>query len=260
MKHRMGIAVLAICSGMVLAGPAATGIWQKDFATWTEKDAQALVSNSPWAKQMAMPISGRPDVTVMEQPDGGAASPSASLGNPANSTAAGIPGSRNESDPNSARASNPKAQAATGPSTGAPEPQPVVTILWASAAPVRLALLKLRAETQTPTSEQISNALKPRPNYVIAVSGFPAPEGGSDPKALAAGAFLSVHGKAAVVSTESDYRKVGRSDVYFFRFPRTTLDISPDDHQVEFRLKMGKTEVKKKFDLGSMMYQGQLAL
>jgi hypothetical protein len=136
--------------------------------------------------------------------------------------------------------------------------QPVVTLLWASAAPVRLALLKLREAA--PTSEQISNALKPRANYVMAVSGFPPPEAGSDPKALAHDAFLSVHGKPPIVATESDYRKIGNSDVYFFRFPRTSLEIAPEDQQIEFRLKMGKVQIKKSFDLGAMKYQGQLTL
>jgi hypothetical protein len=259
MQSKMRFAFIAACSGMILAG--ATAAWQKDFASWTQKDAQALVSNSPWAKQMAMPIAGRPDQIVLEQPETGGAAPSASLGNPANTTAnsnAGTAENRNEA--NGPRNSNTKSPSGVSPSPGAPEMQPVVTILWTSAAPVRLALLKLHTGAGTPTSEQIANALKPRPNYIIAVSGFPAPEGGSDPKALAAGAFLGIHGKPPVVSTESDYRKVGNSDVYFFRFPRTSLEIAPTDQQVEFRLKMGKIEIKKKFDLGGMKYQGQLAL
>ncbi|HMF78666.1 MAG TPA: hypothetical protein VK604_23620 [Bryobacteraceae bacterium] len=260
MQGRIRIALIAACSGMVLAG--ATAAWQKDFGSWTEKDAQALVNHSPWAKQTVMPISGRPDMTVLESQEGsGGATSSASLGNPANTTSPSNPGtaeSRNETS--GTRTSNAKTPSGVNPSPGAPEMQPVVTILWASAAPVRLALLKLHGGGTPPTSEQISNALKPRSTYVIAVSGFAAPENGSDPKSLASGAFLTVHGKAAVVSTDSDYRKIGNSDVYFFRFPRAGLDISPDDQQVEFRLKMGKIDIKKKFELGSMMYQGQLAL
>jgi hypothetical protein len=259
MQSKWRVAFVTVCSGMLLAGTAA--VWQKDFGSWTEKDAHAVVSNSPWAKQMAMPISGRPDQVVLEQPETGGATPSASLGNPANTTAnsnAGTAENRNEA--NGPRSSTAKSPSGVPPSPGAPEMQPVVTILWSSAAPVRLALLKLHSGASTPTSEQIANALKARPNYIIAVSGFPAPEAGSDPKSLAAGAFLAVHGKPPVVSTESDYRKVGHSDVYFFRFPRTSLDIAPSDQQVEFRLKMGKIEIKKKFDLAGMQYQGQLAL
>jgi hypothetical protein len=259
MQRKIQIAFMAACSGMILAG--ASAVWQKDFGSWTEKDAHVLVSNSPWAKQMAMPIAGRPDQVVLEQPETGGAPPSASLGNPANTTAnsnAGTAENRNEA--NGPRNSNAKSQSGVSPSAGAPEMQPVVTILWTSATPVRLALLKLRAGATAPTSEQIANATKPRDHYVIAVSGFPPPEGGSDPKSLAAGAFLAVHGKPPVVSTQSDYHKIGNSDVYFFRFPRTSLEIAPADQQVEFRVKMGKIAIKKKFDLGGMQYQGQLSL
>jgi hypothetical protein len=259
MQNKLQAAFLVACSGMILAG--ATAAWQKDFSSWTEKDANALVSNSPWAKRMSMPISGRPDQVVLEQPEAGGGAPSAALGNPANTTAnpnAGTAENRNEA--NSPRNNNAKSQSGVSPTPGAPEAQPVVTILWTSAVPVRLALLKLRAGATPPTSEQIANAEKPRDHYVIAVSGFPAPEAGSDPKSLASKAFLAIRGKAAVVATDSDYRKIGNSDVYFFRFPRNTMEIAPGDQQVEFRLKMGKVEIKRKFDLAGMQYKGQLAL
>ena len=58
MQSKWRVAFVAACGAMILAG--ATAAWQKDFGSWTEKDAHALVSNSPWAKQMAMPIAGRP--------------------------------------------------------------------------------------------------------------------------------------------------------------------------------------------------------
>jgi hypothetical protein len=259
MQNKLQAAFVIACSGMILAG--ATVAWQKDFSSWTEKDAHALVNNSPWAKQMSMPIAGRPDQIVMEQPETGGAAPSASLGNSANTTAnsnAGTADNRNEA--NGPRSTNTRSPSGVSPSPGAPEMQPVVTILWTSATPVRLALLKLRAGATAPTSEQIANAEKPREHYIIAVSGFPAPEAGSDPKSLASKAFLAVRGKPAMVSTDSDYRKIGNSDVYFFRFPRNTVEIAPADQQVEFRLKMGKIDIKRKFDLAGMLYKGQLAL
>ncbi len=104
-----------------------------------------------------------------------------------------------------------------------PNPQPPLTIIWASAAPVRLAVLKLHSEANAPTDAEVENAMKERPNYVIAVVGLPAPEGGSDPKALASSAFLALKGKPPAAATDSSYRKVGNSDVYFFRFPENVI-------------------------------------
>lgn len=265
-SHRGSFPLVFACT-VALAGPG-TSVWQnKDFKTWTVKDAQVIMTDSPWAKHIPMPASGRPGVTVIEPGSNGATAPSASLGNPSNSTTgtnmtvAGNAGSAGPADPNGLHTlSNTQTPSQVSPSAGAPEPQSGLTIIWASAAPPRLAVLKLRSAGNEPTETQIENASALRPNYVIAVAGLPAPEGGSDPKELATQAFLVVHGKAPLVANDSSYRRIGNSDVYFFHFTRNSLPITVNDGQVEFRMKMGQMELKKKFDLKAMQYQGQLAL
>ena len=136
----------------------------------------------------------------------------------------------------------------------------MLTVIWASATPVRLAVLKLRSGANTPTGDQIAHASAERSHYVIAVVGLPPPEGGSDPKALAQNAYLNLKGRAPAQAIDSDYRRIGNSDVYFFRFAKASLPISATDREVVFKMALGKIEVKKKFDLGEMQYQGQLAL
>lgn len=269
MRVRPRRVLLLFALGAVCLFSAATSTWQnKNFKDWTDKDARAVVTDSPWSKQMAMPTFGRPDVVYLEPGANGAPPPSASLGNPANTTTganmsvSGNPGSAHQNDPDVAHNNLPTGQtiSTTSGSTGAPVVQPPITILWASATPVRLAMLKLRSTGQTPTEEEIENVHKTRPNYVIAVIGLPAPEGGSDPKGLASSAFLTVRGKTAIAANDSTYRKIGNSDVYFFRFTRASLPIALSDQQVEFRMTMGKIELKKKFDLKDMQYEGELTL
>ena len=262
-RYRQVLLVFAL--GAVCLWGAASTSWQKKFKDWTERDAQTVMTDSPWAKQIPMPASGRPGVVYIEPGANGAPPPSAALGNPSNTTtgnnmsAAANPGSAGPADPTGTHnfPNAPTASTASG-STGAPEPQAPITIVWASAAPVRLAVLKLR--TKTPTDEEIENTTKLRPNYVIAVIGLPAPEGGSDPKALASSAFLSVKGRAPQVANDSTYRRIGNSDVYFFRFTRSSFPIAGTDQQVEFRMTMGKMEIRKRFDLKDMQYEGELAL
>ncbi|MGA8026014.1 MAG: hypothetical protein WB992_02640 [Bryobacteraceae bacterium] len=247
----------------------AVGAWQtKDFKDWTDQDAQLIVTDSPWAKQMPMPVSGRPDTVVIEPGANGAPAPTASLGNPANSTTGTnmtVAGNAGSSAGPADRSGTHDLPTTPTPSmvsgnTGAPAPQSRLTIIWASAIPVRLAVLKLRSSGKTPTDEQVANAAKERANYVLAVVGLPAPEGGSDPKALATSAFLSVSGKAPLVANDSSYRRIGNSDVYFFHFTRASLPITAADREAQFRLTMGKMEIKRKFVLKDMQYQGQLAL
>jgi hypothetical protein len=259
-------AVLLTFAGALVFGAGAS-VWQKDFKNWTEKDAQTIMTDSPWAKQMPMPAYGRPGVVVVEPGQNGAPPPTATMGNPSNTTAgtnmsvAGNPGSAGPANPDGVH-NLPNSQTPSGVGEAAPAPvsQPPLTIVWASATPVRLAVLKLRREPNAPTDTEIENAMKERPNYVIAVMGLPAPEGGSDPKALAASAFLSVKGKPPAVAIDSSYRKIGNSDVYFFRFVRTSLPIAESDQQLEFRMTFGKMEIKRRFDLKEMRYQGQLTL
>lgn len=262
-----GFLLIFSLAGVLLFGAAAWPWQNKEFKQWTEKDAQAIMTDSPWAKQMPMPAYGRPGVVVLEPGQNGGAPPTASMGNPSNTTAgtnmtvAGNPGSAGPANPDGIHNPQPtQSQSGVAETAPAPISQPPLTIIWASATPVRLAVLKLRSGANPPTDTEIENAKKERQNYVIAVVGLPAPEGGSDPKALAGSAFLTIRGKAPVVAVDSAYRKVGNSDVYFFRFARTSLPIATSDHQVEFKMTQGKIEIRKRFDLKEMQYQGELAL
>jgi hypothetical protein len=177
-------------------------------------------------------------------------------------TVAGNPGSAAPAEPTGQRTSMPQGQtpSAVTPTAPAPEPMRAISIVWASAKPVRLAVLKLQSGVNTPTQGEIERVSKQRDNYVIAVMGLAPPDRDTDPAALAAKAFLSVKGKPMVTAAICNYRKIGNADVYFFRFPRTGLPISGGDRQVEFKVSFGQAEIKHRFELKSMEYQGQLAL
>lgn len=267
MRRRSCRAAVFFAGATLLAG-AAAGVWQsKDFKDWTDKDAQSILRDSPWAKRVPMPAGGRPSVVTIEPGSNSAAPPSAAMGNPSstttgtNMTSAAYPGSGGPANEDGTHtlptARTPSGMAAP---SGAPIQESPLTIIWASAAPIRLAVLKLRSNGNPITDEQVARATRPRDNYVIAVAGLPAPDGDFDPKALAKNAFLLLKGKAPLEANESDYRKIGNSDVYFFRFVRASLPISMDDRQVEFKLTMGSVELKKKFELKEMQFDGKLAL
>jgi hypothetical protein len=123
--------------------------WQtKDFKEWTDKDAKALLTDSPWAKQIPAPSHGRSGVVVMEPGANGAPPPSASLGDPSNTT------------------------------TGA---NMTVSANAGSASPVRLAVLKLRSAGKTPTDADVAHAMKTHDHYTIAAVGLPRAGGGIGP-------------------------------------------------------------------------------
>ncbi len=266
MRLKPALLFFFVFGGFALA--SVTAAWQsKNFRDWTDRDAQQIMRESPWAKRIPMPAAGRPGVVTMEPGANGAPPPTAALGNSSNTTTgtnmtvAANAGSAGGADPTGQHTlSTTQTPSGMAPPAGAPSVEPPITIIWASASPIRLAVLKLRSAGQPISDEQISKAEAPRPNYVIAVVGLPAPDPMQDPKELAKDAFLSARGKTAEMATSSDYRKIGASDVYFFHFSKANLPLSSADQQAEFKMRMGTIEIKKKFDLREMQYEGQPAL
>jgi hypothetical protein len=247
-----------IASSTLLLLAAAPSWLSKDPSEWTDKDASAVVSDSPWAKVVVLPPSARPGSTILET---GAAdgSATASLGNPPtapnNSSNGGYPvaGSPVGQRPNVPTPS------AMPPSAAAPAPPNSVTIVWASALPVRLAQLHFRLHGNAPTEEQSAAARRTRDHYVIAVLGLPEPDDPAKVEKLAERTSLQPRGKAKIAALRADFRKVGTTNVYLFRFPKTA-PLTIEDGQVEFQVMFGTMELKKKFDLRDMQYQGKLEL
>jgi hypothetical protein len=124
---------------------------------------------------------------VMEPGANGAPPPSASLGDPSNTmtgtnmTVRVNPGSAGPADPSGTHTLPTTATpSAVSANTGAPQLQPFIAIIWASASPVRLAVLKLRSAGKTPTDADVAHAMKTHDHYTIAVVGLPALAEGSD--------------------------------------------------------------------------------
>lgn len=248
--------ISAVCASTTFLLWASDSWLNKDYKDWTEKDASALLTESPWAKVIPLPSTDRPSQVVYEgPPDAGPRSSTWVGPNTANPATTGSGQGTEAENPARPTVLTP---AGLAQPTGAPAIQPTVTIIWASALPVRLAELKLRAHGAPPTEAQIEAVSKPRENYVIVVVGLPEPENLSQVNALASTASLDSHNKVLPCS-RSDFRKINDRNIYIFRFPKTaTLGIG--DREVEFRMTMGRMQIKKKFELRDMMYQGKLAL
>lgn len=254
---------LASASAILLASTV-TEVWNRDSATWTDKDAREIVTHSPWARELPMPLSQRGNTAYLEPGVNASSPPTAALGNPADTTtganmSTAAAGSSGPAERNGSLSNTHTPSLASAP-VGAPATQPILRVIWASALPVRLAVLRLRFGSTPPTAAQIAAAEKERPNYVIAVVGLPAPQPNSDVKTLAADASLRLRGKSPVLATTCDYRRIGASDVYFFPFPKTSLPITTTDGEVEFKLSTGRLELKEKFHLDAMRFRGRLAL
>ncbi|HKW97692.1 MAG TPA: hypothetical protein VJN43_08145 [Bryobacteraceae bacterium] len=135
-------------------------------------------------------------------------------------------------------------------------------VLWLSAKPVLEAL-----KTQLP--EKFAN------HYVISLRGFPL-NGGASGEGEAPGqsgsgdgslerlkvlTLLQPKGKEGIQPdlVEQEPIKGGGSTV-LFGFSKEKLPIRPEEKDVTFSTRIGRMDVKSKFNLKDMMYQGQLAI
>jgi hypothetical protein len=144
---------------------------------------------------------------------------------------------------------------------------PTVTVQWASALPVRLAEAKLAGGAADVA------AIKPLNQYVIAVIGFPksgfeahqGPMGGSDEPID--DASLADHLKVITTlsfgqerlnptKVELNQGRDGRA-IFYFDKPES---VNPHEKDAEFRITGDHMELRKKFALKEMDYQGKLEL
>jgi hypothetical protein len=198
------------------------------------------MTNSPWAKEVTV---SAPAAAV-----GGGQRPASSGTDVENPGARGGRGGRSRS-----------ADEDGGPSSA--DVMLSLNVSWRSALPLRKALVKSRlgAATQIPAEAQ-QMLSKDQQDYIIVVSGIPARMGRllQDSASLKR-STVKIGKKAPITPTDVTAQSRTQSVELIFAFPKSdpaTLD--DKDAEVDFRL--GQVELKKKFTLKEMVYNGKLEL
>lgn len=146
---------------------------------------------------------------------------------------------------------------------------PHVIIRWDSAAPVREAMKKVSITKAVDDGDVIAF-------YIITIDGLPRmgrraqtekpsasprrPLPPEEQDRFKAVTNLAAKGKEAVQPAKIDAlsNEDGRMTIHFY-FPRTA-DFSLDDREVSFSTRLGPMELKQKFNLKDMTFDGKLAL
>jgi hypothetical protein len=144
---------------------------------------------------------------------------------------------------------------------------PGVVIRWQSSLAVQQALVKMEYREKAGSSPEAQKRLEANSAYyVIAVANaFVAqlPRDDEELKTMLRSTTLTVPGKDNAI-VASDFVWVGGTGVWGlgearFLFPRD-FTLTVDDKEAEFATKFGKTKVRARFNLRSMVINGALGL
>ena len=225
---------VAACAALVAAD-----FWEeKDFTTWSDKEVEKMLTDSPWSREVRIVLSG----PVAE-------------GNSRMRVSA--PG------PN-----GPGGFGGGGGGRGGGFNRPVrraeVTVSWIAALPVKQAQVRSEIGIDAripPESQELLSQIEPY--YLVSVSELPPPfvRLAQDIPAVVAEAELRRKDKEPISPYDVQIFRddADRSIQVVYRFPKTD-EITLDDKDVEFVTKLSGIDVRKKFKLKDMVFGDQLAL
>ncbi|MBI5281644.1 MAG: hypothetical protein HY858_08190 [Candidatus Solibacter usitatus] len=271
MRLNRRAALLTIGAAALPEASFAADPWlAKEPSEWSPKDIQKVLADSPWAKSVSISLGGGDSL-----PSSGGGRPGRGRGGGAGG---GIPDASSSSGMGGGAMGGGGGAMAGGGAEGAPgggSIAPTITFLvrWHSALPVKHAYIRARMGAEAETSPQAKAFIeKEETHYIIVVESSapmrPQAAGapGGEPRQPSEemlnrakeAATLSWKGHEGVHPDAVQLPQPGQA-VTILRFPKTH-PIELEDKEVEFAMKRGAMEIKKKFRLKDMVYKGQLAL
>ncbi|MGA2715621.1 MAG: hypothetical protein ABSG41_21185 [Bryobacteraceae bacterium] len=215
----------------------AADFWQsKPYTEWSEKDAQKMMSNSPWARAYAISV---------EPPD---AAPVFGGGDGVRGRGIGDDGSTPPAGQTGGRLGGAIPANQGGSST-------VIVARWQSALPIKEALTRLKDGAAAATS--------PEASYLIVLSGPLESLLRGNPedlkRTLINASSLSAKGKGAMRPTDVQISTTPKATEVLFTFSRSN-PYTLDDKEVEFSTKLGDAAARYTFRLKDMVFNGKLEL
>ena len=257
MKQVRRLGILACCCALALFGE---DFWlKKPYTDWADKEAAKLLQNSPWARPVSLSLSG-PSAPPGEDAEQGTRGRRGGGGGGMGEMTGGAADMPNMNGPNSrGRGSGQPGQLESGNRASI-----MVTVRWQSALVVRQAIVISKLGREKATSEQATKFLKQDPpGYIIGLIGVPAGMARIPAERLneiaKTSAALHIKDQDPIPAVKAEVVTHDREAEIYFVFPKST-PITLDDKEVEFAVKLGQVEVKRKFRLKDMMVGEKLEL
>ena len=232
------IGLVVIAASSVLA---AANFWDEEsFTTWSEKEVEEILTDSPWSQGVTIALRGR-------QGGGGGRGGGGGGGGGGVDRLGGRGGGR-------------------GAAFNTAPPRLRLTVSWRSALPVKQALVRTQSRNnETISSDQEQFLDQTELSYVVFVSGFPLRfnrllQDRSTLLELLDQTSLQLDDRNPIVVEDArafvENEETVSIEYLFSREHAITLD----DRNVEFVTKVGPIEVKKKFKLEDMVFADELSL
>jgi len=213
---------------------------EKPYSEWTAKEAQKLMTDSPWARRVEMRMSEpgwnprsvrEGEATATSEPAEGGAMPSESRAE-----------------------------------TGLGDRFKTYVVQWWSARILRQAAVRFRQLQGRVPAEQVEQFLAQRPNHYILVVFGPGLRGmqALDAEELKAKSYLKVRKQkvapAWVNFLPGPEKQLSGVEFYFPREVEGQPLISAEEKSAEFSCELGKEIIRTKFNLSKMKVAGELDL
>lgn len=252
----------AVTSAFVCVAFGADFWVDKKPADWSEKDAKRMLSKSPWAKEVMVQFAGGgggiPSGGGGGRGRGGGGGGGGRGGGMGGGEGMGGGGGRGGAGGDGINnAGGDSSGGSNGVGGGSGMQVPAVLVLWNSAPPIHEAKVKL--EEKDPAEAKFADY------YVVSVIGFPMrQQQGMDParlrERLTSSTSLTAKGKDPILAENVGFTKTpDNKSVIVFLFPRKAA-ISSGDKEVTFQSAMGPMQIRAKFTLKDMNFDGKLAL
>jgi len=280
--------LLASLAATLPAPLRAADPWTKPPSRWTDKDIQRILMDSPWSRPVSITIGGGMPMGGGRGGRGGRGG-----GGMGGGMSGGMPDASVGGGMEGGMGGRPGMGEGMG---GTMAPSITFYIRWQSAKPIKLATIRARMGAEADTSPQAREFVeREEPDYVIALIGPPmeppaegrdfsrarpgtsVPPGeadktarggagerrGGDPSQMLEAArqntWLAWKNHEKLHPSSVTFPPGGQRNVLIFRFPKDH-PIELEDKEVEFCTRRGPMEIRKKFRLKDMVYEGKLCL
>lgn len=244
----------------------AADFWKsKPYTDWSQKEVQKIITDSPWAKKISVPLgrSGGPAAPNIEAEGpatsggrGGRGGGAAPLGDASTSSGGGAGGARGT-------------QGMRGGAGNMPDDVPQMTpaaqvvVRLQTALPVKQALVKAKYGADAGTAPEGKQFIEREEQfYVVSVSGLPGyvlPKDDQGKRAILQAASLHAKDKEALAPSDVQFDSQNRQAEALFLFPRKDV-FTADDKEIEFVASIGGMSIKTKFRPKDMVFNGKLAM